>query len=149
MHPTQDSGLRTQHSGLSTQDEKVAHYDLPLDLPHAGRIACRILTLLESHCEEHGIEAPEVFDRAERLDGMLCKYDEAGENPGAGEAAEMREKTAAIARQLVDELEAAGIAGDRLGQYVRNLFECLEMGKEGAEISLRAGEDPQSLQRPV
>ena len=125
----------------------LAHYDLPLDLPHAGRIACRILTLLEGHCEEHGIDAPEVFDRAERLDGMLCKYDEEGENPNEREGAEVREKAAAVARQLVDELVAARITGDRLGQYIRNLFECLELGEEGAAISLRAGENPDSLMR--
>ncbi len=90
-----------------------------------------------------------MFDRAERLDSMLFKYVEEDENPGEAEGAEMREKAAVVARQLVDELEKARISGDRLGQYVRNLFECLAMGKEGAEISLRAGEDPGSLQRPV
>ncbi|HYI11093.1 MAG TPA: hypothetical protein VEK57_18700 [Thermoanaerobaculia bacterium] len=125
----------------------MAHYDLPLDLPHAGRIAGRIVELLERHCEEHGIDAPEVFDRAERLDGMLFRFVEEDENPGEREAAEMREKAAAVARQLVDALEAAQIAGDRLGQYVRNLFECLELGEEGAQISLRVGEKPDSLMR--
>jgi hypothetical protein len=110
-------------------------------------MAGRIAELLERHCEEHGIDAPEVFDRAERLDGMLFKYVEEDENPGAQEAAEMKDKAASVARQLVDQLEAAQIAGDRLGQYIRNLFECLELGEEGAEISLRAGERPDSLMR--
>jgi hypothetical protein len=54
-----------------------------------------------------------------------------------------------LGRQLVDAMEAARLGGDRLGQLVRNLFECLELGKEGAEISLRAGENPGSLQRPI
>ena len=43
---------------------------------------------------------------------------------------------------------SAHVTSDRLGQLVRNYFECLELGAEGAEISLRAGEDPRSLQRP-
>jgi hypothetical protein len=38
---------------------------------------------------------------------------------------------------------------DRLGQCVRNFFECLELGREGAAISLRAGENPRSMQRPM
>ena len=126
----------------------MAHYDLPLDLPHAGRVAGRILELLERHCEEHGIDAPDVFDAAERLDSMLFKYVEEDENPEESEGRAAREKAADLGRRLVTALEAANIRGDRLGQYVRNLFECLELGEEGAEISLRAGENPESLQRP-
>lgn len=127
----------------------MAHFDIPLDLPHAGRLASRIVRLLERHCEEYGIEAEEVLEAAERLDSMLCRHVEAGDNPPDAEAAESRQAAAAQARLLVESLERAGIAGDRLGQYVRNLFECLAMGAEGAEISLRAGENPGSLQRPV
>jgi hypothetical protein len=54
-----------------------------------------------------------------------------------------------MARELVALLEPTRLKGDRLGQLIRNLFECLELGKEGAEISLRAGENPNSLQRPI
>jgi hypothetical protein len=55
----------------------------------------------------------------------------------------------ALARKMVDAFERDGIADDRLGQAVRNLFECLELGAEGAEISLRAGENPDSALRPT
>ncbi len=127
----------------------MAHYDLPLDLPHAGRVAGRILELLERHCEEHGLDPAEVFDAAERLDSLLFKYVEEDENPGAAEGEEVREKAAALGRRLVEALEGASIRGDRLGQYVRNLFECLALGEEGAAISLRAGENPDSVQRPL
>lgn len=127
----------------------MAHFDIPLDLPHAGRLASRIVHLLEKHCEEFGIDADEVMEAAERLDSMLSRYVESEENPPEGEASEAQEKAAAQGRLLVEALERAGIAGDRLGQYVRNLFECLALGKEGAEISLRAGENPGSLQRPL
>jgi len=48
----------------------------------------------------------------------------------------------------VGEIEAAGYQGDRLGQSVRNLFECLGLAEEGAELSLRCGERPDSLLRP-
>jgi hypothetical protein len=127
----------------------MSHFDIPLDLPHAGRLADRILNLLERHLEENGIEAEGVMESAERLSNMLFRYSANDENPPEAEAVAARDDAAAVARQLVDQLEAANIRGDRLGQYVRNLFECLELGEEGAEISLRAGENPNSLQRPV
>ena len=127
----------------------VAHFDIPMDLPHAGRLADRILSLLERYMEEKGIESPELLDAAERLSNLLFRYTGDDENPDAAEALRVRDEAAVIARELVSAAETASIQLDRLGQYVRNLFECLELGEEGAEISLRAGENPDSLQRPV
>jgi hypothetical protein len=125
----------------------VAHFDIPLDLPHAGRIADRIVALLEKHAEELGLDVPEVIDLAERLSSFLFRNIPSDDNPP--NAMEVRDQAAVMGRELVDAIEAAHITGDRLGQLVRNLFECLELGKEGAEISLRAGENPNSLQRPI
>ena len=127
----------------------MAHYDIPLDLPHAGRMAGRIVELLERHAEANGVAADAVLDVAEALDRLLFPYTAQDENPEHSEALAVRDRAADLGRRLVDALEAAGIAGDRLGQFVRNLFECLELGEEGARISLRAGENPASLQRPV
>jgi hypothetical protein len=131
----------------------MAHYDIPLDLPHAGRMAGRIEELLARHVEDRGLDAGSgasaVLDVAEELDRLLFPYTVQDENPEESEAQAVREKAAVLGRKLVDALEAAGIAGDRLGQFVRNLFECLALGEEGARISLRAGENPASLQRPV
>jgi hypothetical protein len=127
----------------------VAHFDIPLDLPHAGRLADRILSLLERQLDETGVTAPALLDAADRLSNILFRYSADDDNPGAEEAARVREEAAAAGRELVDAAEAAGVRGDRFGQYVRNLFECLEMGEEGAAIALRAGENPDSLQRPV
>ena len=124
-----------------------AWFDIPLDLPHAGRIADRIATLVERYAEELGIDAPEAIDGAEKLSSYMFRNASGDENPP--NAMEVRDQAAALARELVDALESAHIASDRLGQLVRNFFECLELGKEGAEISLRAGENPNSLQRPV
>ena len=125
----------------------MPHFDIPLDLPHAGRIADRILILVEKHAEELGIDAPEVIESAEQLWGLLFKFTGEDENPV--DALRIRDDAAAVGRQLVDRMAAVHLTSDRLGQLVRNLFECLELGAEGAEISLRAGENPNSLQRPL
>ncbi|HYS55266.1 MAG TPA: hypothetical protein VER58_16035 [Thermoanaerobaculia bacterium] len=125
----------------------MAHFDIPLDLPHAGRLADRILALLEKHTEEMELEVPEVMDTADKLSSYLFRNAGGDDNPP--NAMEVRDQAADLGRQLVDTMEAAHITGDRLGQLVRNLFECLELGKEGSEISLRAGENPNSLQRPI
>ena len=84
------------------------------------------------------------MDLVELLDPVL----DTGENPPGGAALLLRDRAAALGRTLVDHVERADVGHDRLGQCVRNLFECLELGAEGAEISLRAGEDPKSMQRP-
>ena len=127
----------------------MAHFDIPLDLPHAGRIADRILALLEKHTEEREVDAPDLLDAADRLSNLLFRYSDDDAMPDRDEAIRVRDEAAVIGREIVEQAESAGIAGDRFGQLVRNLFECLELGEEGAEISLRAGENPNSLQRPV
>jgi hypothetical protein len=127
----------------------MAHFNIPLDLPHAGRMADRIVSLLERQAELRGVEATDAIDTGEQISNMLFRYSANDENPPEAEALEMRDAVAALARQLVDKIVTADLTGDRIGQLVRNLFECLELGEEGAEISLRAGEDPRSLQRPV
>jgi len=125
----------------------VAHFDIPLDLPHAGRIADRIQILVERHVEELSLDAPEALDAAEKLSSFMFRNASGDDNPP--DALQIRDQAAALGRELVGALEAAHIASDRLGQLIRNFFECLELGKEGAEISLRAGENPNSLQRPI
>ncbi|HSP33011.1 MAG TPA: hypothetical protein VLU46_01695 [Thermoanaerobaculia bacterium] len=124
----------------------MAHFDIPLDIPHAGRIADRLLTIVQRHAEEKGIDAPDAIDAAERLWNLLFRY--SGEDDNPPDPMKVRDEAAAIARELVDRVVDAHLTSDRLGQLVRNLFECLELGKEGSEISLVAGENPNSLQRP-
>jgi len=121
----------------------AAHFDLPLDLPHAATISARIVRRLEADPN------PAALATAHRLVRLLLPYHETGENPAADEAALVVERAARLGRALVDAVERAGVGHDRLGQAIRNLFECLSMGEEGAAISLRAGEDPRSGLRPV
>jgi hypothetical protein len=125
----------------------MAFFDIPLDLPHAGRLADRIVELLDRIAEEGSGETDEAIAAAEKVSKLLFRYTESDDNPP--DAMRLRDEAAALGRALVDAIERSGIANDRLGQYVRNFFECLELGEEGAAISLRAGENPNSLQRPV
>ncbi len=124
----------------------MAHFDIPLDIPHAGRIADRLLALIGRHVAELKIDAPGVIEVAEKTWALLFRFTSEEDNPP--EAMRIRDEAAELGRQLVDEMERAKVTGDRLGQLVRNYFECLELGAEGAAISLRAGENPNSLQRP-
>lgn len=123
-------------------------FNLPLDLPHAGRLADRLQQMLEKAADPEEPKFEEMFELANRLSGMLFPYFSTDENPETAEGYRVRDEAAALARQLVDQIEEHRVGYDRLGQCVRNLFECLELGEEGMEISLRAGENPGSLARP-
>ncbi len=126
----------------------IAHNRIPLDLPHAGTLADRILGFIERRGgDDKQIEA--LTEIAEQMVKLLWAYSARGENPGDAEALEVRDEAAELGRNLVAEIERTGLGADRLGQFVRNYFECLELGEEGAAISLRAGEDPRSIQRPA
>jgi hypothetical protein len=123
-------------------------FHVALNLPHAGRVARRILPLLPREGPPGGV-ATESRRVAEAMVILLDPCFDADENPPGELGAELRDEAAALGRRLVLLIERGGFGHDRLGQCVRNYFECLELGREGAEISLRAGEDPHSLQRPV
>lgn len=125
--------------------------DLPLDLPHAGRIAHRLCRVLANRAA--GSLAP-GYDEAEEIAGELNELlflvrlqNEGIENKA--ESDRLRDSAAMIGRLLTDTVECHRIGDDRIGQCVRNLFECLGMGREGAILSLRAGENPHSPQRPA
>ena len=124
------------------------HFDIPLDLPHAGTIARRIQRILEARSAEEPETYASLLDTVEQLVELLWKASSTGENPPEAEANAFRETAADLGRTLVSQIESLEVGSDRLGQFVRNLFECLALGKEGAALSLRAGEDPGSLMRP-
>ncbi|MEY3775414.1 MAG: hypothetical protein RLZZ129_2194 [Verrucomicrobiota bacterium] len=121
------------------------HFQLPLNLPHAGRIARRIVVVLRNAGHD---DAP-AFAAALEMESLLAPYYDAEENPPGPRALRIREQAAQLGRRLVQNIANDGLGHDRLGQCVRNYFECLELGREGAELSLLAGENPGSLQRPV
>ena len=118
-------------------------FNLPLNLPHAATIAHRIL----HHLRGRGAPA-ESLGRAGGLIVLLEPWRDLEDNGPAEPAEKARQAAAALGRAVVDDIEKSGVGYDRLGQALRNLFECLSMGEEGALLSLRAGENPGSLMRP-
>ena len=118
-------------------------FRIPLNLPHAATVVHRILYHLRL-----GNAGPEALTLAGELIALLEPWRDQEENGPAEVAAATCEKAAGLARRIVDQIEASKCGSDRLGQAVRNLFECLTLGEEGAEISLRAGENPRSTLRP-
>ena len=124
--------------------DSVPFFDVPLNLPHAGRIARRMVSVLHSD----GHDQTAASDTAEKLLVLLDPYFESEENPRPDAAKRIRDEAAVLGRLFVDMVELEKLGHDRLGQCVRNLFECLELGREGAALSLRAGESPGSMQRP-
>lgn len=122
---------------------------IPLDLPHAGTICWRLDTLLGQAEGASASQKAPMMDTIYALRGLLEPFREEGENPGTEEECAAAVTAAAgLGRTLVDHIERLGLGGDRIGQCVRNLFECLELGEEGMSLSLRAGENPRSALRP-
>ncbi len=127
----------------------MAHFQIPLNLPHAGTISVRIETFARYRIENEALELAGLFDLIARLQHLLLPYRETGENPVPEEARAAVAEACGLGRRIVDEVEGLGIGHDRLGQAIRNLFETLELGEEGASLSLRAGENPDSALRPL
>jgi hypothetical protein len=124
----------------------LPHFNVPLNLPHAATVATRLLYHLNRLQPSPG-SATACVNIASELSDLLRPYKMLDENPPPEEARAVAAEAAVLARKLVDAIEDAKFGDDRLGQAIRNLFECLELGEEGARQSLRAGENPDSVLR--
>jgi hypothetical protein len=120
-----------------------AHFKIPLNLPHAATVATRLLRFVELA----GI--PDALVPSRELAVLLAPFRFSEENPDDADAARVTGEAARLGRAIADGVAASGKGYDRLGQAVRNLFECLALGEEGAALGLRAGEDPNSIMRPT
>lgn len=116
-----------------------------INLPHAHTIVGRLVRCLALEQQPCPFAETALPDLLAQLDRLLRPYPE---DPPEPVALQLADEVAAVARQLVGEILVVGYRGDRLGQCVRNLFECLGLAAEGAELSLRCGERPDSLLRP-
>jgi hypothetical protein len=118
-----------------------------LNLPHARTITQRIgrsLEALGALGEAGNGSAAPLADAYDRLEQRLRGFDE---DPPAEAALRAADEAAALARALVEAILATPARGDRLGQHVRNLFECLGLAEEGAALALECGESADSLLR--
>jgi hypothetical protein len=125
------------------REEDYRRY-VQINLPHARTIAQRVgrtLEVLGGFGEAGNGGALALHAAFEALEGSLREFDE---DPRAEEAIVAADAVAAKARTLVEAILATSCRGDRLGQHVRNLFECLGLAEEGAEASLKCGERPNS-----
>jgi hypothetical protein len=115
-----------------------------LNLPHARTVAARIersLEALAAFGEAGDGHAAPLRDAWVRLSRELEPFEE---DPPAEQALVAADAAAVLARALVDAIIASPARGDRLGQHVRNLFECLGLAEEGALLSIQCGESPDS-----
>lgn len=126
-----------------------SHFQIPLNLPHAATVAERLYRQLQEKRMLLSLEDTVAETLTLELMRLLWTYKVEGENPVGEEAERVKLEAAEITRRIVEGIEKDALQSDRAGQCIRNIFECLEMGKEGAQISLRAGENPQSAQRPA
>lgn len=122
----------------------LPHFNIPLNLPHAATVATRLLYHL-NRLQPGAAKA--AVELACELSDLLRPYKMLDDNPPQEEARAVAADAAVLARKLVDAIAAGGFGDDRLGQAIRNLFECLELGEEGARQSLRVGENPDSALR--
>ena len=116
-----------------------------INLPHARTIAERI---------ERQLEILRVLDGegSKRLNGVVVamrnKLEPWVEDADPEKAAESADPIVDLARELVRLIvDDERARSDRLGQCVRNLFECLGLPNEGRRVSLACGESPDSLMR--
>jgi len=124
-------------------DEDYRRY-VRINLPHARTIVARIgrsLEALGAFGEAGNGGAMALHDAFETLERQAQLFDE---DPPEKEALLAADALAAHGRTLVDAIVDTTARGDRLGQFVRNLFECLGLPEEGAELALRCGERPDS-----
>jgi len=120
------------------------YFDLPLNLPHAATVAVRVYQRLqEIDAQPDSLALGAARDLAEEI----ARYRILGD-PDPAEGMVVQADALERARKVLAYIRAEQLGSDRLGQSVRNLFECLGAGKEGSEAGLLAGEDPNSLQRP-
>jgi len=118
-----------------------------INLPHARTVVQRIGRSLEAlgafgAASNGGAQVLHAaFDRLER------EVEPFEEDPAQDAALRAADAVAERARVLVAAILETPARGDRLGQHVRNLFECLGLAEEGAALSLRCGERPDSPMR--
>ena len=128
-------------------DDEAYHRYVNINLPHARTIVQRIgrsLEALGAFGEASNGGAQGLHQAFDLLEQEVEPFEE---DPAQDAAIKAADAVAERARTLVAGILETPARGDRLGQHVRNLFECLGLAEEGATLSLRCGERPDSPMR--
>lgn len=118
-----------------------------INLPHARTVALRVggtLEALGAFADQDDGGARALHDSLDQLERCLRDFDE---DPPLEAALQAADDAAERARAVVDAVLETRLRNDRLGQHVRNLFECLGLAEEGRTLSLLCGERPDSALR--
>jgi len=115
-----------------------------INLPHARTVLERIARSLEAlggFGEAGNGDRGRVHATLTELETELAAHPE---DPPLDAAVHAADDVAEHARRLVEAILETSCRGERLGQHVRNLFECLGLAEEGARLALNCGERPDS-----
>jgi hypothetical protein len=115
-----------------------------INLPHARTVLSRIdrsLEALGAYGETGNGGHSALREAMATLEERLAEY---AEDPPLPEALQAADAAAELGRRLVNAIERTPCRSDRLGQGIRNLFECLGLREEGLSLSLLCGERPDS-----
>ncbi len=118
-----------------------------INLPHSRTVIHRIgrtLEFLGAFREGANGGALALHAAFDALEKDAAPYDD---DPAFEAALAAADGLAGRARVVVAAILETPVRSDRLGQHVRNLFECLGLPEEGAELSLKCGERPDSPMR--
>jgi hypothetical protein len=116
-----------------------------INLPHARTVAERIERQLEILRVLEGEGSKPLNTAVITLRSRLEPWvEDADPKTAAGSADPIVDVARDLVKAIVDNERARG---DRLGQCIRNLFECLGLPHEGRSVSLGCGENPDSLMR--
>lgn len=118
-----------------------------INLPHARTIVARVgrtLDALGAFGEGANGGTMAIHAAFDAVEQSLRAFDE---DPAPEETIAVADAAAETARALVDAILESPARSDRLGQHVRNLFECLGLAEEAATLSLQCGERPDSFLR--
>jgi hypothetical protein len=134
---------------LDTKAMSDAAYEryVQINLPHARTVAMRVgrnLEAISALGELKDGRADPLRTALDALERALVDFDEDPTMEAAVAAADIVAKRA---RAVVDAILETPARNDRLGQHVRNLFECLGLAEEGQTLSLLCGERPDSALR--
>ncbi|HET8647135.1 MAG TPA: hypothetical protein VFO85_16680 [Vicinamibacteria bacterium] len=122
-----------------SREEDYRRY-VNLNLPHSRTIVARIWRSLEAlgaFTEQGNGSGTALALALEALEEQTRPYEE---DPPLEQALAAADAIAERARELVAAILETPARSDRLGQHVRNLFECLGLPEEGAARSLECGE---------